>query len=155
VEVIIIMEDIVIGAPAGIEIADMIAASVEIPDWVDGALVLALVATTIGDQVAQTVLTVTVVTVQAIHVETLVVNVLATTTTGITTAVHHLVPLQQAMSIVTPATAQITLAKIIVANAATTIQGGAATIPDGVTTMDGEVVAQSVGAQEKILKTLK
>jgi len=154
------MEDIVIGAPAGIEIADMIAASVEIPDWVDGALVLALVATTIGDQVAQTVLTVTVVTAQAIHVETLVVNVLATTTTGITTAVHHLVPHQQAMSIVTPATAQITRAKIIVANAATTVPGGAATIPDGitmeeVTTMDGEVVVQLVGAQGKILKTLK
>ena len=148
------MGDIAIGAPAGIEIADMIAASVEIPDWVDGALVLALVVTTIGDQVAQTVLTVTVVTVQAIHVETLVVNVLATTTMGITT-VAHLVRLQQAMSIVTPATAQITLAKIIVANAATTIPGGAATIPDGVATMDGEVVVQLVGAQEKILKTLK
>merc|ERR1712038_838111 len=124
-------------------------------DWVDGALVLALVAITIGDQVAQTVLTVTVVTVQATHVETLAVNVLATTTTGITTVVHHLVPLQQAMSIATPATAQITLAKIIVANAATTIPGGVATIPDGVATMDGEVVVQLVGAQEKILKTLK
>jgi len=155
VAVIIIMEDIVIGVLAEIVIADMIAASVEILDSVDGVQVLPLIATTIGDQVAQTVLTVIVVTVQAIHVETLVVNVLATTTTGITTAVHHLVPLQQAMSIVTPATAQITLAKIIVANAATTIQGGAATIPDGVTTMDGEVVAQSVGAQEKTLKTLK
>ena len=148
------MGDIVIGVPAEIVIADMIAASVEILDSVDGVQVLALIATTIGDQVAQTVLTVTVVTVQAIHVETLVVNVLATTTTGITTAVHHLVPLQQAMSIVTPATAQITLAKIIVANAATPVPGGAATTPE-VTTMDGEVVAQSVDAQEKILKTLK
>merc|ERR1719150_513458 len=136
------MEDIVIGVLAEIVIADMIAASVEILDSVD------------GDQVAQTVLTVIVVTAQAIHVETLVVNVLATATTvGITTAVH-LVLLQQVMSIVTPATAQITRAKIIVANAATPVPGGAATTPE-VTAMDGEVVAQSVDAQEKILKTLK
>jgi len=154
VAVIIIMGDIVIGVLAEIVIADMIAASVEILDSVDGVQVLALIATTIGDQVAQTVLTVIVVTAQAIHVETLVVNVLATATTvGITTAVH-LVLLQQVMSIVTPATAQITRAKIIVANAATPVPGGAATTPE-VTTMDGEVVAQSVDAQEKILKTLK
>jgi len=159
------MEDIAIDATAVIGNVGGIAVNVapETTTPTDGAQVAQVLQITIGAKVVPTKLTATVAIALVTHVETLVVNVLATTTMATITAttVHtatllpvlpavvitqavQAVPVQQRMSIVTPATVQIPRANVTVLNAATTIRGGV-TMEEAIT-MGGEVRIQLMDA---------
>jgi len=159
------MEDIAIDATAVIGNVGGIAVNVapETTTPTDGAQVAQVLQITIGAKVVPTKLTATVAIALVTHVETLVVNVLATTTMATITAttVHtatllpvlpavvitqavQAVPVQQRMSIVTPATVQTPRANVTVLNAATTIRGGV-TMEEAIT-MGGEVRIQLMDA---------
>jgi len=163
---VVTMEDIAIGAIAVIGTVGGIAVNVatETTTPTDGAQVAQVLQITIGAKVVPTMLTATVAIALVPHVETLVVNVLATTTMATITAttVHtatllpvlpavvitqavQAVPVQQHISIVTPATVQIPRgADVTVLNAARTIQGGV-TMEEAIT-MGGEVRMQLMDA---------